>query len=90
MSTPGSVYVASARPYPSTLPEPTYGPEFETRRVKNMGAIKMKGGLIFLSEMLCHELVGLLPREEDRYAVYFGPVLLGEIDLYLRTFTRVR
>jgi hypothetical protein len=55
-----------------------------------MGAIKMKGGLIFLSEMLCHELVGLLPREEDHYAVYFGPVLLGEIDLYLRTFTRVR
>ena len=62
----------------------------ETRRVKNMGAIKMKGGLIFLSEMLCHELVGLLPREEDHYEVYFGPVLLGEIDMYLRTFTRVR
>jgi transposase InsO family protein len=90
LTTPGSVYVASARPYPSLLPEPTYGPEFETRRVKTMGAIKMKGGLIFLSEMLCHELVGLLPPEEDRYAVYFGPVLLGEIDLYLRTFTRVR
>jgi transposase InsO family protein len=89
-ATPGSVYVANSRPYPSTLPEPTYGPELETRRVKNMGAIKMKGGLIFLSEMLCHEMVGLLPREEDRYTVYFGPVLLGEIDLYLRTFTRVR
>jgi hypothetical protein len=40
--------------------------------------------------MLGHELVGLLPREEERYEVYFGPVLLGEIDMDLRTFIRVR
>jgi hypothetical protein len=58
--------------------------------VRNVGPIKWQGGLIFISEMLCHELVGLLPREEDRYEVYFGPVLLGEMDMNLRTFTRVR
>jgi hypothetical protein len=60
------------------------------RRVRNVGHIKWRGGLILLSEMLCHELVGLLPVEEDRYEVYFGPVLLDEIDMDLRTFTRVR
>jgi Integrase core domain len=89
-ATPASVYVASARPYPSTIPKPLYGDQFEVRRVKNMGAIKMQGGLIFISEMLCYELVGLLPTEEDLYQVYFGPVLLGEIDTYWRTFSRIR
>jgi transposase len=89
-ATPGSFYVASTRRYPSTLPEPTYGDRFAVRRVRNVGHIKWQGGLIFLSEMLCHELVGLLPIEEDRYEVYFGPVLLGEIDMDLRAFTRVR
>lgn len=89
-ATPASVYVASARLYPSMIPDPTYGDHFAVRLVRNVGHIKWQGGLIFLSEMLCYELVGLLPIEEDRYAVYFGPVLLGEIDLQLRTFARVR
>jgi transposase InsO family protein len=89
-ATPASVYVASTRCYPSSIPEPTYGDRFAVRRVRNVGHIKWQGGLIFLSEMLCHELVGLLPIEEDRYEVYFGPVLLGEIDMELRSFIRVR
>jgi transposase InsO family protein len=89
-ATPASVYMASTRRYPSSIPEPVYGDRFAVRRVRNVGHIKWQGGLIFLSEMLCHELVGLLPIEEDRYEVYFGPVLLGEIDMELRTFLRVR
>ncbi len=84
------MYGASTRRYPSILPEPTYGDRFAVRRVRNVGHIKWQGNLIFFGEMLCHELVGLLPQEEGRYEVYFGPVLLGEIDRDLRTFTRVR
>jgi len=89
-ATPASVSVASTRRYPTSIPEPSYEDSFAVRRVRNVGHIKWQGGLIFISEMLCHELVGLRSIEEGRYEVYFGPVLLGELDMELRTFTRVR
>ncbi len=89
-ATPTSVYGASPRRYPTSIPEPIYEDNLAVRRVRNAGHIKWQGSLIFISEMLCHELVGLLFIEEDRYEVYFGPVLLGELDMELRTFTRVR
>jgi hypothetical protein len=89
-ATPASVYVASTRRYPSTIPEPTYDSHFDVRRVRNVGHIKLQGGYVFISEMLCHELVGLLQVEENRYEVYFGNLLLGEIDTDWMTMTRVR
>ena len=89
-ATPASVYVASTRRYPSTIPEPTYGSQFDVRRVRNVGHIKLQGGYVFISEMLRHELVGLLQIEENRYEVYFGNLLLGEVDTDWMTMTRVR
>jgi transposase InsO family protein len=78
------------RRYPSTIPEPTYSSQFDVRRVRNVGHIKLQGGYVFVSEMLRHELVGLLQIEENRYEVYFGNLLLGEVDTDWMTMTRVR
>ena len=89
-ATPASVYVASTRRYPSKIPELTYSSQFDVRRVRNVGHIKLQGGYVFISEMLRHELIGLLQIEENRYEVYFGSLLLGEVDTDWMTMTRVR
>jgi putative transposase len=48
-ATPASVYVASTRRYPSTIPEPAYGSQFDVRRVRNVGHIKLQGGYMSLA-----------------------------------------
>ena len=89
-ATPHSVYVASARTYPLILRDPEYGDRFVLRRVHKDGDIKMHRKSIFISESLRRETVGLLQTQDDRYELYFGDVLLGEVDTYWKTFTRVR
>jgi len=41
-----------------------------------------------ISELLRHESVGLREIEDDLFEVYFGAILLGEIDGYRKTFIR--
>jgi hypothetical protein len=87
-STPHSVYVASARPYPVTIGDPEYDDRFLISRVHKDGDIKMQRTSIFISEWLRHETVGLLQTEADRYEIYFAHILLGEVDTYWKTFNR--
>lgn len=89
-ATPASVYVASARILPLIVPEPVYGEQFMVRRIRNKGDIKLRRSCIYVSEALRHELVGLLEVEEDLYELYFCDMLLGEVDTYWKSFTRVR
>lgn len=84
------MYTASTRRYPSTIAEPIYDSWFDVRRVRHVGHTKLQGGYVFISEMLRHELVGLLQLEEDRSGLYFGNLLLGEVDTDWMTMTRVR
>lgn len=58
--------------------------------MRHVGHIKLQGSYVFISEMLRHELVGLLQVEENRYKVYFSNLLLGEVDTDGMTMTRVR
>ena len=44
------------------------------------GEIKWRGQLIFISEVLTGEPVGLAETDEGRWIVNFGPVELGIID----------
>lgn len=78
--TPASVYRPSPRPYPSKLDDPAYSGDFIPRRVRSNGEIRWRGALIFISTVLPGEAVGI--READLgYEVYFGPVLLGRINV---------
>jgi putative transposase len=78
--TPASVYQPSSRSWSGRFREPEYGPDDLVRRVRQNGEIKWRGTLLFLSEALAGEPVGLRELEGDRWALNYGPVELGSID----------
>lgn len=77
---PAAWYVASARVYPSQLPELEYPPEVHLRRISQQGSVKWKGTRTFVSEVLGREYVGLLEVADQFFEVYYGPVFLGWLD----------
>ena len=73
---PAIFYLPSPRPYPQRVEDPCYPPMAEVRRVRSNGQIKWRGGLVFVSEALVGELVGIT-EHKDAWLVSFGPILLG-------------
>jgi hypothetical protein len=78
--TPVEFYRPSLRPYPSQIPKSDYPGHFEVRSVRPRGEIKWQGELLFLSEALIGERVGLEESAEGVWSVYFGPLLLARFD----------
>ena len=77
---PGRQYRHSFRPYPTRLREPEYQSEVMVRRVRSNGQIKWKGELIYLSEALRGEPVGLMPQDDRFWTILYGPLLIGQLD----------
>jgi putative transposase len=76
--TPADFYERSTRRYPRPLHEPEYAPNYEIRIVRRQGAIKWKGKLLFLSETLGGEHVGLRwDQERGGWVIEYGPIYLG-------------
>lgn len=73
---PASLYVPSPRPYPEQLGDMQYPPFTEVRRVRSNGQIKWHGVLVYLSEALVGELVGIT-EDKAGWLVSFGPIPLG-------------
>ena len=48
--------------------------------VRNNGQIKWKGGLVYLSESLIGEPVGLVQQDERTWSIQFGPLIIGLLD----------
>ncbi len=78
--TPASRYRPSARPYPRRLEEPQYDAAQAVRRVRSNGEIRWGGELIFLSETLVGEPVGVAETESGDWLVSFAEVPLGLIE----------
>jgi putative transposase len=57
--TPVSRYRPSTRPFPERLEEPWYDAEHAVRRVRPTGEIKWGGDLVFVSEALAGEPIGI-------------------------------
>ena len=87
MRCPGEVYIASARKYEGT-PEDFDYPQMCTRRVGQRGTIKVDAQRLFLSTSLAGWSVGLKPIAADLLEVWFGRLLLGQIDLSTSNFIR--
>lgn len=87
---PGTRYAPSPRRYPRALREPAYGADEAMRRVRSNGQIKWGGELIFVSEVLSGECVGVSETGEGEWRVRFGPVELGFIDAKARRLHRRR
>ena len=77
---PASLYTPSPRPHPSRVSSPEYGGEVTVRRVRNNGQIKWKGDLVYLSESLTGEPVGLVQQDERTWSIRFGPLIIGMLD----------
>jgi len=80
MQTPASVYVPSEREYPARIPEPEYPSSMLVRTVKSHGVFRWRKRDIFLSEVLWGERIGLLPRDEHSFTIYFAQLPLAEFD----------
>jgi transposase InsO family protein len=80
MRCPGEVYLASERKYEGT-PEDLDYPKMCSRRVSPKGLISLEGQPLFLSASLGGWSVGLKPIAEDLMEVWFGRLLLGQVDL---------
>ena len=87
MRCPGEVYVASEKKYDRT-PEDLDYPQMCTRRVCQHGTIRVEGQRLFLSTTLAGWSVGLKPIAEDLLEVWFGRLLLGQVDLATSNFVR--
>ena len=87
MKCPAELYRASERKYEGT-PEDLDYPQMCTRRVSACGAIKVDGQSLFLSSALAGWSVGLKPLIADCMEVWFGRLLLGQIDLTTSNFIR--
>ena len=79
--TPASQYQSSFRPYPRQLPHPEYPAHFRIERTYPNGVISFRGTQWYLSNCLAGEEVGLEELDGDRWAVYFGPIQLGILDV---------
>ena len=77
---PATHYTPSERSYPARLEDPDYPADYQPRRVRHTGEIKLQGELVFLSEPLAHEVVGVVETDDGDGEVYFGPMMLGLID----------
>ena len=87
MRCPGEIYVPSDRKYEGT-PEDIDYPQMCTRRVSPRGMITVEGHPLFLSSSLAGWSVGLKPIREDVMEVWFGRLLLGQVDLATSSFIR--
>ncbi len=77
---PATHYAASPRAYPARLEDPHYPADYVVRRVRSKGEIKWENELIFVSEPLIGQTVGIRETENGDGELWFGPVLLGIID----------
>lgn len=82
---PAEIYRASERKY--ELPEDLVYEGMEQRKVNNVGCISWHKQWLFISGALSGWSVGLQPADHGKWQVWFGRLLLGEIDPALLSFS---
>ena len=85
---PATQYAPSPRPYPQRVDDPQYPPFTAVRRVRSNGQIKWRGELVFVSEALVGELVGVTERQAH-WLVSFGPIPLGRLRPHQKALERL-
>lgn len=81
---PALFYEYSNRQYPILLGDIVYGPFTEKRRVRSNGQIKWHGELVFVSESLIGEKVGITENKSN-WLVSFGTIPLGLLNPHNRS-----
>ena len=79
--TPITFYKPSLRTWNGKLQSPEYSTDYEARKVGASGSITWKNKAFFISEALIGEYIALKEVEVGVMNVYYGPIILGKIDL---------
>lgn len=79
MKVPASIYHPSRRKLPRKIPPWRYPKSWRSRRVKGKGMISLDRRGRYIGEAFEGERIGLRPIRARVEAVYFGPLLLGEL-----------
>ncbi len=87
MRCPAELYQSSARKYEGTPKDLSY-PQMLARRVKRDGTIMWHRQWIFISGALAGWSVGLEPSTPGQWNVWFGRLLLGQLDEHTYSFHR--
>ena len=77
---PARFYRPSERKIPKVLPEPSYPVETAVRQVRSNGVIKWRGELVYISNALIGEAVGVEETQTGDWLVRFFDIPLGIID----------
>src|SRR6266404_1316921 len=88
MKCPAEVYKPSERKYEAT-PEDLEYKGMESRKVAKWGSISWASRLVFISGALAGWSVGLESCDEGKYNVWFGRLLLGQLEEKTLSFQRV-
>lgn len=80
MATPASLYVPSPREYPAILPEIEYPKGMVVRMVRHNGYIRWNGDMLYLSEALVGEPIGLEHLDERHLVLYYSTMPLAILD----------
>lgn len=88
-TSPAKRHRPSKRVYPERVPAPEYGSDVLVRRVRSTGQIKWHGRLLFVSEALIGEPVGLRQLDEVRWQLLFCNMPLGVINERTNTVERL-
>jgi transposase InsO family protein len=86
--TPASRWQPSSRPYPRQIEDPHYDAEHAVRRVRSSGEIKWGGELVYVSEALIGEPVGVAETDTGDWIVRFADIDLGLINRRTRKLHR--
>lgn len=78
--TPASIYQPSHRSVPQRPAPVEYPSHFEVRRVSQLGNIRWKSAVVFVSRIIPYEPVGLEEVGTGLWAVRYGPLHLGWLD----------
>ena len=77
---PSLLYTPSSRSYPARINPPEYEAEVTVRRVRSNGQIKWKGEMVYLSQALKGEPIGLVQQDERTWTIRFGNLMIGLLD----------
>jgi putative transposase len=77
---PATAYTPAPRPFPDRLPPLAYPEDWEVRHVRHSGEIRWRDRLVYISQALAGEPVGLEPVDDGQWQIVFGAVRLGLLD----------
>src|SRR5437868_11827400 len=77
---PAEFYCPSPRPFVEPVGDLDYGPDEQVRRVRSSGEIRWRGSLLFVSEAIIGQAVGLRQRPDGHWFIHFADVALGLIE----------